>query len=181
MQLSKGDRVKLIDDDLEGVVIEIKGEHVLIATEDDFDYWKPIHDLIKLNEDSSFSFKTKLSDYNNIAESPNKQARNFTISLEGKQPIIDLHIDVIATDGSYSSNHEALLLQLEYFRKTIEKAKSLRKRNLIVIHGYGKGRLREELQKLLKSSYPEIEFIDASYQKFGHGALELIIHGLGRL
>lgn len=180
MHLSIGDQVKLIDEDLEGRIIELKDDLVLIETADGFDYWKSKVQLIKV-ETSRIQFETETHALKMKEADDIQPTQKMGIRLEGKKPLVDLHIHKISEGLEFTSKHEALIFQIEYFKKAIVVVKKKRIRNIVVIHGYGKGRLRAEIQHLLKSAYPEIEFFDASYQRHGQGAIELIIHGLGKL
>jgi dsDNA-specific endonuclease/ATPase MutS2 len=51
---------------------------------------------------------------------------------------------------------------------------------MVFIHGRGRGILREELRKMLAEEYPHIEYFDGNYMRYGSGATEIIIHGLGK-
>jgi dsDNA-specific endonuclease/ATPase MutS2 len=44
---------------------------------------------------------------------------------------------------------------------------------IILIHGNGKGVLKNEILKLLKSNFSTYKISDASMQKYGTGALEV--------
>jgi dsDNA-specific endonuclease/ATPase MutS2 len=46
---------------------------------------------------------------------------------------------------------------------------------IILIHGNGKGILRNELLKLLKKNFSTYKITDASMQKYGTGAIEVQI------
>ncbi|MBL4755501.1 MAG: Smr/MutS family protein, partial [Flavobacteriales bacterium] len=61
-----------------------------------------------------------------------------------------------------------------YFSGKLEEAIRKKRKNLIVIHGVGKGTLRAEVRKLL-DDYPQITYCDASYATYGYGATEVII------
>ncbi|PCH95233.1 MAG: hypothetical protein COB84_06470 [Rhodobacteraceae bacterium] len=55
----------------------------------------------------------------------------------------------------------------------MEDAISKKQKNLIVIHGVGKGTLRAAVRKIL-DDYPHITYCDASYSTYGYGATEVI-------
>ena len=49
-------------------------------------------------------------------------------------------------------------------------------RRIVLIHGNGSGRLRHELEQMLRKD-AGLRYFDASYQLFGQGALEVeILH-----
>jgi dsDNA-specific endonuclease/ATPase MutS2 len=69
---------------------------------------------------------------------------------------------------------EILDYQISIFRRELDKAIDTRAKKIIFIHGIGNGRLKFEIIKILKT-YKKIEFQDASYQKYGFGATEVLI------
>lgn len=87
---------------------------------------------------------------------------------------IDLHIEEISDNFSGMSNAEIVQLQLRHFTRELDNAISLHLKKLIVIHGVGTGRLKQEVLRVLES-YPKLKVRDASYAKYGFGATEIII------
>ncbi len=85
---------------------------------------------------------------------------------------IDLHIENLLPSTKGMSNHEIVLAQIQALSDAFEDARVNRCKRLVVIHGVGEGRLREEVQIFL-SAQSDIEFFDASYQKYGKGATEV--------
>lgn len=84
---------------------------------------------------------------------------------------VDLHIDELLESTSGMDNAAMIIYQLGYFEKCLDEARQRNIRRFVVIHGVGKGRLREEIRKLLSAE--GIEHYDASYQKYGYGATEI--------
>jgi dsDNA-specific endonuclease/ATPase MutS2 len=72
------------------------------------------------------------------------------------------------------SNREMLSVQLERFEKELDKAIEAGMKKLIFIHGVGNGRLKREIQNILKST-PGVTFQDASYKHYGFGATQVNI------
>jgi dsDNA-specific endonuclease/ATPase MutS2 len=64
-------------------------------------------------------------------------------------------------------------VQLRHFTKALDKAISGHYKKLIVIHGVGNGRLKQEVRAILESEH--MRFHDASYARYGFGATEVII------
>lgn len=83
----------------------------------------------------------------------------------------DLHIEELIDDTSGMSNGEIITYQLRHFEKCLDEARQRRIKKFIVIHGIGKGKLKGEIQFLLKQE--KIEHFDASYQRYGYGATEV--------
>jgi hypothetical protein len=88
---------------------------------------------------------------------------------------IDLHIEELIDRHAGMSNGEIIQIQLKYFQKALDQAIAERYRKLIVIHGVGTGRLKEEVRIIL-SSYNNLRFHDGSYSKYGFGATEVLIN-----
>jgi Smr domain len=98
-----------------------------------------------------------------------KGSQNF----EPPRSVVDLHIEKIAPDWKKLSNYEMLMLQLSTFEKYYQLALTHHQPNLIVIHGLGTGKLREEIHEILKSK-PEVKsFVNQYHPNFGYGATEI--------
>ncbi len=87
---------------------------------------------------------------------------------------IDLHIEELVENLSGLSNHEMLSIQLEKVEKELDFAMTHGVKKLVFIHGVGNGRLKMEIQKILKST-KGVTFQDASYKDYGFGATQVNI------
>lgn len=88
--------------------------------------------------------------------------------------IVDLHAEAFIKDLEGLSKAEILPLQLDHFQKSLEKAITDGIPKLIVIHGVGKGKLRESIFELL-SHYEDIKSFENSHDhRFGFGATEIV-------
>jgi len=100
-------------------------------------------------------------------------AKRFKETLPAVRSVVDLHIDKITDNHKGLSHFEMLQLQLKEFEKWYDIAVINRQPNLIVIHGVGKGKLKEEIHQLLKSR-PEVKsFVNQFDHRFGFGATEI--------
>jgi len=88
---------------------------------------------------------------------------------------IDLHIEELIDSHSGLTNAQILNIQLERFEKELHYVMSNGLKKLIVIHGVGNGKLKQEIISILKS-INGIEYYDASYKNYGFGATEIIVH-----
>ena len=87
---------------------------------------------------------------------------------------IDLYIEKILNDYKGLSNAEILDIQMRTLQRQIDVAISARQQILMVIHGLGKGVLKEEVHKLLKT-IPEVASFNNDWQaRYGFGATEVI-------
>ncbi|NOG57338.1 MAG: Smr/MutS family protein [Bacteroidetes bacterium] len=181
MNLRIKDKVKVIDEDFVGEVLKIDGSLITVSCEDGFEYVFQKHELLLLKSNGEVEHTTRDS-YGELLDIKNDKSKGVNESIEfnlnGKKPVIDLHLEELAPIKVFENNHEALIFQLEVVKEVIRVASQKKIRNVVFVHGVGQGRLKTELRSLLISSYPEIEFFDGSYTQFGLGATEIVIHRL---
>jgi len=88
-------------------------------------------------------------------------------------PEIDLHVENLSSKTLKMNNAEKLRLQLSNFDTFIEKAIRLGVHRVFVIHGLGKGKLRNEIASRL-INIPEVKTFKNEYHpKYGWGATEV--------
>jgi hypothetical protein len=95
--------------------------------------------------------------------------------IDRKVAEVDLHIDELLDSIEGMTNNEMLMFQVNYFIKMLESAIVNKFFKIIFIHGVGNGKLKEEIRKILKESYPFLKMYDASMAKYGVGATEVQI------
>ncbi|MBU3822361.1 DNA mismatch repair protein MutS [Flavobacteriaceae bacterium XHP0103] len=174
-----GDSVLVVDEDLSGVVMEVKGNAVTIETEEGFLLDFQNYELIK--KASTKPIKEALfanADLDAVI-SEKEQPKRKQVKLKAKeryQPTmeVDLHINQLVKSSKGMSNYDMLTLQLDTARRQLEFAISKRIQKIVFIHGVGEGVLRTELEYLF-GRYENIKFYDANYQKYGLGATEVYI------
>jgi hypothetical protein len=93
--------------------------------------------------------------------------------LDPARDVIDLHIEKIANDWKGLTNYEILDLQLKTFEKYYELAVQHHLPTLVVVHGVGKGKLRDEIHDLLHSKREVKSFVNQYHPSFGYGATEI--------
>ena len=93
--------------------------------------------------------------------------------LEPARSVIDLHIEKLADDWQHLSNYEILGIQLRTFEKYYELALAHIQPSLIVIHGVGEGRLRDEIHDRLRHKKEVKSFVNQYDSRFGYGATEI--------
>ncbi len=93
-------------------------------------------------------------------------------SLEAE---VDLHISALNDEYGHLKPQEILDEQMNYFNKSIEDAMLHQYKKIVFIHGIGNGTLKKKLKDELRD-YEEIEVRDASFQHYGYGAIEVVIH-----
>lgn len=88
-------------------------------------------------------------------------------------PEIDLHLDQLVPDTKGMTNFDMLRLQLQVFEQTLDKAIRLHQHSLVVIHGVGKGRLKEEIHSILRAHDAVSYFVHQWSPRYGMGATEI--------
>jgi hypothetical protein len=131
-----------------------------------------IPDLIFANEkntikpDASIDLGPLKSKSTN-ANSKSKPHRNKALAS------IDLHIEQLVSNYTNLSNFEMLTIQLQALEQAIDNALAHHQQSLIVIHGVGTGKLKEEVHQRL-SSYSGIAFFQHHWSpRYGYGATEV--------
>lgn len=86
---------------------------------------------------------------------------------------LDLHIEKIEDNWRGLSNIAILAIQLNEFQRYMDLAISHKQPSMVVIHGLGKGKLRDELHHILRQT-PEVDtFVNEYHPKYGYGATEI--------
>ena len=86
---------------------------------------------------------------------------------------IDLHIKALHADPASLSGEEMLFCQLRACEQFLQDAIMCGAGTVYIIHGVGKGRLRDEISRLLRT-YREVKTFKNEYHaKYGFGATEV--------
>jgi dsDNA-specific endonuclease/ATPase MutS2 len=168
-----GDFVSVIDDVYQGVVVKIANGLFSIDV-DGFVYDYNRTDLVKIEKHLDNISVVTPKDFN-MQSNKNKKSKNSSKTSSQSKNIIDLHIHHLTSSERGMTKHDKLLLQLSTAKTKIDDAINNKNSKLIIIHGVGKGVLKNELIKLF-NSYSNIEYYDASFQDYGQGATEIKIY-----
>ena len=111
-------------------------------------------------------------------ELPSKGARIYSLQeirkhLQPARSVVDLHIEKLSDNWKHLSNAEILAIQLKEFEKWYELALVHRQNQLIVIHGIGTGKLRDEIHDILRTKKEVKSFVNQYHPNFGYGATEI--------
>ncbi|HJT73459.1 MAG TPA: Smr/MutS family protein, partial [Chitinophaga sp.] len=86
---------------------------------------------------------------------------------------LDLHIETLVPDWKGMKNIEILAIQLNEFVRFLELAIAHHQHSMIVIHGLGRGKLKDEIHHILKDT-PEVErYVNEFHPRYGYGATEI--------
>jgi hypothetical protein len=136
---------------------------------------------IKMKNEPTFAFQ--LFDHypdkvDDVVPDYNKSTEFYNISrarqkLEPARSVVDLHIEKLIDNWKGLSNFEILTIQLNHFEKYYQLAIAHRQPNLVVIHGVGTGKLRNEIHEILKTKKEVRTFANQYHERFGFGATEI--------
>jgi hypothetical protein len=118
----------------------------------------------KEEEEKPESFTPGLKPYNI------KDARHH---LPPARTVVDLHIEKLTDNWKGLTNTAILDIQLREFEKWYDLAIAHRLPQLIVIHGIGKGRLRDDIHDILRRKKNVKSFVNQFHPSFGWGATEI--------
>jgi hypothetical protein len=142
---------------------------------------------IRKRGDASFAFKLfdRYPDRPQEEESPsysiNKNGNKIYDAKHSRQHLepakyeVDLHIEKLVPEWKHLSNFEILTIQLNTFEKYLELAIAHHQHNLIVIHGVGSGKLKDEIHEILNSKRGVRSFINQYDPRYGYGATEIFL------
>lgn len=152
---------------------------------------KPKQVFTRINElrkkgEATFSYKI-------LEEYPNKEVKEvFDLSkltgagykvydasqarqhLEPAKFEVDLHIETLTKDYESMSTLEKLALQLRVFEKELDLAIAHHQKSLIIIHGVGSGKLKDEVHDILKTRREVKRFVNQYHPAYGYGATEVL-------
>jgi dsDNA-specific endonuclease/ATPase MutS2 len=86
---------------------------------------------------------------------------------------LDLHIEKLSPDHENLSSFEKLSLQLQTFEKYLDLAVAHHLPSMIVIHGLGTGKLRDEIHEILRMRRDVKSFVNRYHPAYGYGATEI--------
>ncbi|MBV8253752.1 MAG: Smr/MutS family protein [Chitinophaga sp.] len=93
-------------------------------------------------------------------------------TLEPKHEV-DLHIEKLEKNWKGLSNIAILAIQLNAFQRYLDLAISHKQHHLIVIHGVGKGKLKDEIHNILRQTPEVANFVNQYHARYGYGATEI--------
>ena len=175
--ITKGDKISVLDEAVDGIVLEVKNNQIVIETTDGFVMTYFVNEVIKTN--NSRDLYAKSGSFNSqqvIKEKEIPKPRSFVKEkkpkFENPVPEFDLHIEKLVKNFRGMNNYDILTIQTETAKRHIEFAIRNRIPKIVFIHGVGEGVLKSELDFLL-GRYEMITFQDGNYQKYGLGATEV--------
>ena len=169
MQFKIGDSVRFLDQEGDAKVVGIiDDKNVTIEDESGFEYPYPIAQLVAVNSRVKEQIAYDKKPIIKQEEKPAYKAFN-----DDSINHVDIHAHrLISNPEAYSLDY-ILDIQLNAVKAAIRKSIQQKAKSLVIIHGEGKGSLKNKVRKQLIEFREIKEIIDASYEKFGKGATEV--------
>jgi len=104
------------------------------------------------------------------------QSEKIRKSFPPVRTLIDLHADKLSSNWQQLSPLQILDMQLKAFEKFYDDALINRLNNLIVIHGVGTGKLKDEIHELLRHKVNVSSFVNRLHPFYGYGATEIFLN-----
>jgi len=172
MKLNVGDRITVLNEDINGTISSFAGQRVFVITDFGFELQFDKSEIVRLgNELRRLAHKNI---YNASKEKTEPKKTNPTKKKKEakKEVAFDLHIENLVSSTKGMLAFDMLELQIETAKRHIDFAIAKRISKIVLIHGVGDGRLRSEIEYLL-NKYENIWFEDANFKNYGNGAIEI--------
>jgi hypothetical protein len=168
MSIKAGDRVSFLNEVGTGTVISVSGASAMVLNEDGFEEEYPLKELVlrKALKVQEVPIKDRLAASKSFAKGK---------AVPKQEIVVDLHFDSLVEYPKNYQPYEILSIQLREVEKALTRAKKAGIKKVILIHGVGQGRLREEVHTLLERK-DNLQFYDASLARFGQGATEVQLY-----
>jgi len=82
---------------------------------------------------------------------------------------------MLAPDPQSMNSHEKLQYQIFKAKEYLEEAFMLGIDKVYLLHGVGKGRLKDEIASMLKSHHQVASFKNEYHGQYGYGATEVLL------
>jgi len=92
----------------------------------------------------------------------------------GARSVVDLHIDKLVDNYADLTSGEILDIQLKEFEKWYDHALLHKQKTLTIIHGLGKGILKNEIHSILSNKTEVSGYHNLHHPQYGMGSTEII-------
>ena len=165
------DTIRPVDDVGEFKISSMAGNMIYATDEHGFDHEFEANEVVLVRHNLLADISTTNAKSKFESERP-KVSKAHKTNKKKQWLEVDLHAGILLGKTTGWSNHEILTEQLKVARQTLGHARASGYNYCVLIHGKGKGRLREELHKML-SQQPKLEFYDAEFKSYSGGATEV--------
>jgi len=168
MSIQPGDKVHLLNEAGEVTFLREEGGMAVVADAHGFDWKVPIRELLPITRNDQLGAQLLRGEPEEVAPLKKRTPKPDAPTLRE----VDLHIHALVDSHAGMSNHEIVQCQMAHFREAVRAARAQKVTTLVLIHGVGKGVLKEEIRQAL-SREERCAFEDANYLQYGFGATEV--------
>ena len=160
-----GDKVSVIDEDLEGTLVSVKDKTAVFEDLHGFRHEYPLAQLVLRGNliYDEVPLTKKEETKKNISQKHQKNVMK-----------IDLHFDQLVKNPNEYDSWERLFIQKEKLQETLDFCRANKIKNLEIIHGLGDGTLQNMVYEVLKIS-AHIEFEENEFFKHSSASVKVII------
>ena len=94
----------------------------------------------------------------------------FSGKIEHSEDIIDLHLEKMDAGKGTIPGHDALFVQIDKFEAALDKAIGAGKFEFRVIHGFGKGKLKDAIYRILEKHPNVRSYENDHHSRYGYGS-----------
>lgn len=186
MDMAVGNKVKFLNEDLEGVIKQIiSDQKLLITAADGFDYEVAVNEVLIVNSDNTADYQTNTEKIKmriqqsslKVNQADGLQTYKRTTKFQYERTLeIDLHLEKLVEFPERLPDWQRLHTQMQHAKKCLEAAmQDSGIHKIVFIHGVGTGVLKTELLNYV-STYSQLTVRDADFLTYGKGATEVIFH-----
>lgn len=158
-----GDKVSVLDGDLQGIIISIKGEKIEIEDDFGFRHWYLQKELVMKNEEL----------YQQVSVDKKEEiSQKKSQKHQQKELKLDLHFDQLVASPEQYDSWERIFIQKEKLMQTLDFCKENGIKKLLIIHGLGDGTLQEIVYNTLRG-YSGIEFEENDFFRHSSASVEV--------
>lgn len=125
--------------------------------------------------DTSLSIYTK-ANQKTVSKTSHKESLHPIVKKAAFNPVLDLHAEKLIKNFNKMTKGEILNTQLQFFERFLDQAMNLGVKQLVLIHGIGNGKLKDEIATRLIMNPNVNTFKNEFHPKYGYGATEIILY-----
>jgi len=164
MKYCKGDKVRFKDAAGSAVVLRMEGDLVYVEDSFGFEHAYQTHELIPHQH----------LEVGHVSIKDEKPKTSQPPAQQVDRLIIDLHSHELIESTAGWTKYDILNYQLDKARQTVSEARRRKVAKVLIIHGKGSGRLKDEVHHML-SRLGGLNYYFADFADGGYGATEVQI------
>ena len=184
MKVSIGNKVKFINENLEGEIKSIISDSsFVVSCSDGFDRNVSINEIIIVGENNELKYSVdEVEIITKISSKQQKKTQSdflskYTNSSKykvGRVIEVDLHLERLVEFPAKLDDWQKLHTQMQHVKNCLSSAMKKNIRRIVFIHGVGTGVLKTELHNYL-ARFDYLTIKEADFREYGSGATEVFI------